>query len=100
MPILPRTIQDLLDFMDSHGPGWNANLAALGLTAAQGNAVKLGAGVARTKFNAQLAAAQAAKVATNDAHDSAATMRTAFADALKTIKAFSLTQADPNTVYN
>jgi hypothetical protein len=100
MPILPSRIQDLLDFMDSHGSIWNANAAALGLTVSQGNAVKLGAGAARTKFAAQLAAAQAAKVATNDAHDAAATMRTAFADALKTIKAFALTQADPNTVYN
>jgi len=100
MPILPKRIQDLLDFMDSHGPAWNTNAAALGLTVAQGNLVKNGAGIARSKYNAQLAAQQAAKVATNDAHDTTAQARTAFADALKTIKAFALTQADPNTVYN
>ena len=100
MPILPKRIQDLLDFMDSHGAIWNTNMAALGLTTAQANLVKNGAGTARTKYNAQLAAAQAAKVATNDAHDTAAQFRTAFADALKTIKAYALTQPDPNTVYN
>jgi hypothetical protein len=100
MAILPTRVQDLLDFMDTHSPVWQSNQAAIGLTAAQVLAIKNGATDARAKYNAQIAAANAAKAATIDAQDAVGAARTAFADALKTIKAFALTQADPSTVYN
>jgi hypothetical protein len=79
---------------------WEANAAAIGLTAAQASGLKTAATSARATYNDQIAAANAARVATNLARDTIAASRSTYADALKTIKAFALTQADPGAVYN
>lgn len=97
--ILPTRVQDLLDFCDQHGTVWNGAPTAIGLTAAQVTAFKALSGSARSNFNAQLAAQEAAKAATTTSQATIKSLRTSAGELLKFIKAYALTQSNPATVY-
>jgi hypothetical protein len=99
MSLLPTRLEDLLTFMDNHATVWDTNHVALGLSTGQSTGFKSAAGAARLNYNLQLTAITAAKSATVKQQSSTADARGQAADCLKTIKAFALTQPDPNVVY-
>ncbi len=100
MPVIPSRIQDQLDFFDQHAPVWAANAAALGLTPAQTAAFTTAAAAARTQYTAQLAALEAARIATVTMQAQVHTARAQAADLIRTIKAFAENSAKPAAVYN
>lgn len=98
-PILPRTVQDLIDFAEMHGPLWVSVAAQIGLTPAQAGLFNTAATTARAHFDAEMAAEAARRAATLQSQTSVRDLRRVGGDTLRLIKAFAEAQAKPNIVY-
>jgi hypothetical protein len=100
MNIVPRNIEDLLNFGDTHTSVFSSNAAALGLLPAQALAFKNAAGKARSDYAAALAADAIKKAAYNTSSDSIRAFRKVAADTVAMIKAFAENAANPSVVYS
>jgi hypothetical protein len=90
---------DWLVFGESHESVWAADPLLIGLTAAQCTAYTADVAAARTKYNAMVAARNAALAATQDWYNAAFAMRDNGAALITTIKGFADLSGDPITVY-
>lgn len=100
MGVVPSRTLEAIQFCEDHYPNFLSNAANLGLTAAQATAFKNTVTGARTAFNAQQTALDAARAATLTANSAVAAMRTSAGDTIRLIRAFAETQTNPNTVYS
>lgn len=102
MSILPSRTQDLLEWFDLHAPVWADEAANIGLTPAQAAEFGALATAAREKYNEQLAAEEAARVAANQARDAIARARRSASDLLRSIKGYAANVPPPEmlSVYN
>lgn len=100
MPIIPSKTQDFLDWAQAHADTWQAAGASIGLTAGQAAAFVASASTARTAFNNQQAAQDAAKVATAQQQEAVSDARREAGDLIRIIKSYAEVQSNPDTVYN
>jgi hypothetical protein len=99
MSRIPVKIADFINWASSHGPLWDTNHVALGLSTTQSAAFKTAAANAAALFAARLTAAELAKAATLKQTTAVADARRQAADCIRTIAGFAGTQADPSAVY-
>ncbi len=99
MAVLPRTVQDLLDFADQHGPLWVSVSAQVGLSASQSALFNSAANAARNDFNAEMTAESLRRAATLQTQTSVRELRRVGGDTIRLIKAFAEAQPKPNIVY-
>lgn len=99
MSILPRTIQELVNFGNDHYPGWVTNATGIGLSAPAALAFKNAAIDLTAKFTAVAAARTALRNAVMLQNDSVAVFREIAGEDLRIIKAFAESQPVPATVY-
>lgn len=88
-----------LEWAESHEGLWLLNFAAIGLTNAQATAFKTASDAMRTKFDAAIAARQAAKAKTVELESAWQALKDEASEAISLIKAYAKTQADPLAVY-
>lgn len=100
MAIVPKPVQDFLDFAEQHGTTWNSVYAQIGVSTAQASAYKTAAIAARGIYNDALAADLAKKAAFNASRNAVSDLRVATADILALIKAHADNAADPGAVYD
>jgi hypothetical protein len=96
MAVIPSGPHQQLEWLEAHVPTWQANAAAIGLTAAQVAALAALAAAARTAFDDMMIARDGSRDATQHFHN---TMTAAIAparDYVKTIKAYAETTGNPN----
>lgn len=104
-PILPQTIDGLLNYATDHIATWNTIVSsggaggANGLTPAEITALQTALTTATADRNAAIAARSASLAATQTQNDSVAALRELLSLALADIKAFANAQANPNAVY-
>lgn len=101
MGILPNTRLARVEFFEAHDPVWaatagGAGVGTIGLTSAQITAQTTKATDARTKYNAMIAAREAAKSATLAFYNSEDAMTLNGAGLISVIKAFAESTANPN----
>ncbi len=94
MSVLPRDKAQQIEFCESHEAPWSANSAAIGTSAAAITDLTTKTAAARSAYDAQIAAQQAAKAATLTANQAIATMSQATRDILKQIKAKAAIDGD------
>lgn len=99
MSVLPDGIIDTIEFCEIHAPVWAANIAGLGITAAQSAALTAATDEARIAYDNAQKARDASKAATTQMRSEASQMRTVAAAVLRSIKTYAEAQADPNGVY-
>ncbi|MCC6357108.1 MAG: hypothetical protein IT450_00070 [Phycisphaerales bacterium] len=97
-PTSPRAA--FIQWCQTHAPIFSANAAAIGLTPAQATAFTTATDTAATDVQAQDAAKQAAKVATQEANGSVGSLQTMAGDLVRVIRAFAQTQTKPDVIYN
>lgn len=96
-PTSPRAA--FLDWARIHEPIFIANAAQIGLTVEQANAFKAGVAAASAGTLAQTKAKEIARLATAQAQEGFKTLAAAAGDAVRSIRAFAETSADPLAVY-
>jgi hypothetical protein len=99
MSIVPRQLQDFLDWADLHAQTWAANAAQIGITSQKAAAYTEAAQAARERYNQQLAARQALENATELQQDAVRDARRASADLIRDIRAFAEDQPKPTEIY-
>lgn len=98
MSIVPDTRFGKLEFYEAHLQPWTTHAVAVGLTVPAVAALATATANARAKYDAQVAAQQAAKAATLDFHQAVAAMHSGpslGADMIQTIKTYAQTTANP-----
>lgn len=88
-----------LTFGEAHDTVWQTASTTIGITEPQGDAYVAKVTAARTKFDAMVAARQAARNAIQDWYTAAQAMHEDAAMLLGLIKGYANSQADPNAVY-
>jgi len=96
MPVQPDRKLEQINFALGHAPVWTTEPAAIGLTPAQALSVKTTAMAAQAAYTAALAARQASKAATVRADNDLSDMRTAVAEALKSIRLYAESTNNPD----
>ena len=96
MAIVPDTRIGKVEFYEAHLAPWGSNAVAIGLTAAQVTAFADLVKNAREAFDAQQAAADAAKAATQAFYNAVSTMQDDGAGLIRTIKNKAESSGDPN----
>jgi hypothetical protein len=86
MSVLPLAKVARIEFCENHNTPWSANAVAIGTTAAEVTALQTKTVAARDAFNAQQAAQNAARAATNDFNLAVEAMTQAAADIIKQVK--------------
>ena len=99
MPIVPKTVPDLLDWATAHAPEWESAAASIGLSIAQADAFRDAAQAARDSVRAAYEAEQARKSATLSSQSAVAQLREVASETLAIIKAFAENQSAPANVY-
>ena len=99
MAILGPSIIENIEFCEAHAPVWAANIAGLGITAAQAAALTAATEEARVAYDNALKAREASKAATVEMKSEASQMKVVAAAVLRSIKTYAEAQADPNGVY-
>jgi hypothetical protein len=99
MSVLPVTIIGQIEFCEVHAPVWAANVAGLGITAAQSAALTAATEEARIAYDDAQKARDASKAATTEMKSEASQMKNVAASLLRSIKTYAEQQADPNAVY-
>lgn len=99
MSVLPKNIQEQIQFCETHIPVWTASPAKIGLTSAQVAELETHTEAAREAFNNAQAKRAASKGATTTLAGAVGTMRSGVADLLRQIKAYAALSADAATVY-
>ncbi|MCA9279796.1 MAG: hypothetical protein H6815_09440 [Phycisphaeraceae bacterium] len=99
MSTLPGTIVGDIEWFEQRVTGWAENPAAIGLTAGQVTEITTETTEARTAYDNAQAAKTAAKNATMTQNTQVSEMRSFGNQVIKTIRAYALTQPDPNAVY-
>jgi multidrug efflux pump subunit AcrA (membrane-fusion protein) len=96
MASVPKQRLDRVEFYESHLSPWNANAAAIGLLPADLSDLQTKTAAARAAYNAQQAALQAAKAATEAYYNSVTSMGVAGDLAMFKIKNKAISTANPN----
>lgn len=101
MGVLPNSRLARVEFFEAHDPVWAATapgpgVGTIGLTSAQVTAQVTKVTDARTKYNAMIAAREAAKAATLAFYNSEDAMTLSGAGLISTIKAFAEATVNPN----
>lgn len=99
MPILPRSINDMLNFAEVHADVFDEAFAQIGLSHEEAVRFKEAASQAKADHTAQMAAENVKLAATLAAHMSMTRLRAVASETLATIKAFAETQEEPLAVY-
>ncbi|MEX2217537.1 MAG: hypothetical protein WD749_02155 [Phycisphaerales bacterium] len=99
MAILPRNVEELIQFCENHQPVWQNAGTQIGITPAQLLAFGDAVGEARAAFDAKTASRQADRDATVALRSEAGQVRQVAAQLLASIKAFAENQPDPTVVY-
>ena len=99
MPIVPESRLGQLEFYEAHVPVWTLNVAEIGLTAPQVTALSTLVTAARTAYDAQQPARNAAKAATQSFYDAVAAAHASGSDLIATIKTYASSTGSP-AVYN
>lgn len=94
--IVPAKDVEAIQWFESHLSGWASNALAIGTSVAAITAFTTVVKAARTAYDAQQTAKEAAKAATTTFHNNVASMRANGADIIQTIKAFADTTNNPN----
>ncbi len=95
MPVVPESRLGQLEFYEAHLPVWEANAASIGLTAGQLTSFEPLIIAARTNYNAQQPARNAAKAATQAFYDSIDNAHEKGADLIATIKTYASSTGNP-----
>lgn len=96
MPVQPNTRLEQLQFVEEHWPVWLLDPTKIGLTVAEVNDLKVAAIAARTQYNNQQTAKNAAKAATQAFYDQSDELRSKTAAAIRAIKFYADSTNDPN----
>jgi hypothetical protein len=96
MSVIPGSTHQQLEWLEAHLPTWQANAAAIGLSAAQVTALAALVTAARTAFDAMLIARDDSKSATMLFNNAIAAALDPARDYVKTIKAFAETSGNPD----
>lgn len=101
MSVLPTSRLSRVEFFEAHDPVWTATtggpgVGTIGLTGAQCTTQTTKTSDARTKYNAMIAAREAAKAATLAFYNSEDAMALNGAGLISVIKAFAESTANPN----
>lgn len=99
MAILPRRVEDLLNFCELHATPWSVQAANIGLTPAQASQFATLTTAAREAYNAKLEAEIAARVATQASRTALRGLRRQAGDLIDIIKAYARSQPKPELVY-
>jgi len=100
MPIIPNPKVEQLQFCESHWPIWQAQAAAIGLTAGQVTAFKTLTTSARAAYDAAQNAKQAARAAITAQNAALAQATANAADLIRVIKGFAELTSNPNAIYS
>jgi hypothetical protein len=100
MSFIPRTTAEYINYAQAHGPVFVANAAAIGVLPATATAFSNAADALTKTYNAQVAAAEAAKAATATLEDAIRNNRRQFADIVRMVRVKAAAAADPTVVYN
>lgn len=100
MSILPKRIQDLLDFCDGHTNTFSANAAAIGISSGTALAFKNATDKAKADYKAALASDDVKKAAFSTSQQSVKALRKLAGDTINIIKSFADASATPSVVYN
>ncbi len=95
MGVVPPSRVQQLEFYEAHIPVWQANAATIGLTALQVNALNTLVTTARTDYNSQQAAKNAATSATQTFYNSIDTAHESGSNIIATIKTFAANTNNP-----
>lgn len=95
MGTYPRDRESFLLWCEAHVPVWESAPAAIGLTAAQVTAFKSATNTMRTRVNAQAAALDAARAATESSRQQERLLRETAGDLVRTIRAYALSSNNP-----
>jgi hypothetical protein len=95
MGTYPRDRQQFLQWCEAHFPVWESAPAAIGLTAAQTAAFKTAANTMRARVNAQAAARDAAKAATESSVQQERVLRETASDLVRAIRSFAENTNNP-----
>jgi hypothetical protein len=99
MPIVPADRLSKIEFYEAHLAPWTANAADIGLAPSAVTALGVRIASARKAYDEHVAAAAAARAATQAFYDSVRAMHNApgaGADMIQTIKTYAQTTSDPN----
>src|SRR5690606_3665476 len=99
MSILPRRVEDLLNFCELHIAPWSAQPAQIGLTPQQVTQFSNLTTAARAAHTGKLEAEQSARVATAASRAAVRDLRRQAGDLIRLIKAYAQSQPDPAPVY-
>lgn len=99
MSVVPRQLQDFLDWADLHASTWVANAGGIGISNQKAAGFAQLAASARDRYNQQLAARQALDNATELQQDAVREARREAADLIRDIRAFAEDQNKPAEVY-
>lgn len=99
MSILPRRVEDLLNFCELHIAPWSAQPAQIGLTPQQVTQFSNLTTAARAAHTGKLEAEQSARVATAASRAAVRDLRRQAGDLIRLIKAYAQSQPDPAAVY-
>lgn len=95
MSVIPGKDIDAIQFFEQRAEGWVTAFETIGLTETQARDVDAATDDARLKYDAALAARAASKVATMAFSQAMRTMRSTGGNAVKTIRAFAESTANP-----
>lgn len=99
MSVLPRTLPELVSFVESHLPVWTASPTTIGLTVGQVSALNGQLNNTTAAIEARNEAANAAKAATVAQNGQGSDLRELAAAAIRSIKTYAEAQAKPALVY-
>lgn len=100
MSVVPVKIADYLAWAEIRAEAWQANPAAIGLTAPQAAAMGTAVALAQQAYGDKLKADIAARNATALQNDLVRASRRQTADLIRLIRGFAANSADPVAVYN
>jgi hypothetical protein len=99
MSVLPRTLPELVEFVDAHIPVWTVAPANIGLTPAQVSSLSTQLNNTTGAIENRITAANAAKAATVEQNQQGSDLRELAAAAIRSIKTFAEAQAKPALIY-
>lgn len=99
MPVVPTKDVDAIQYFEDHVAIWAEQGVAIGVTTPQADGVSDATAAARSAYQTQQQAKQAAKNSTVAFQAAMRIMRTRGGDLIKTVKAFAANSPEPLTIY-